>query len=314
MSKKILVIASGGDAPGMNACVEGIWAHAQRFGWEVFGGAGYGALIEKLWTPVTKGGISHLTGCIFGSSRSKAFQTQEGIALAVKNAKENFDAIVVLGGNGSLKGAWEKLQANGVNVIGIPATIDNDCFFTKNSLGFASAVEEGVRLVDNLNATMRTNQRDHIVQIMGWHCDELTRAIGEATFADVIDTNANRHTPQQIAQIFENNKTAGKNGSTVVMQERVEKGKERNFISEMHASVDAWNQLAAFAGDDFRGHILGHTMRGAPPNARDRWLGFHYGRVAVELISKNKFGLGIGLVGDAFGTMTLEQIKKLNFK
>ncbi|MCL2587185.1 MAG: 6-phosphofructokinase [Firmicutes bacterium] len=316
MSKKILVIASGGDAPGMNACVESIWTHAQKFGWQVFGGAGYTALIEGLWVPIDAAlasGISHMTACVVGSSRSKAFGTPEGIAAAVANAKASFDAIVVLGGNGSLKGAWEKLERNGVNVIGIPATIDNDVFFTKNSLGFSSAVEEGARLVDNLNGTMRANERDHVIQIMGWHCDELTKAIGEATFADIIDVNENRHSPQQIAQILERNRTAGKGSSTVLIQEKVDKSKDRNFIREMHEGVDFWNQIAAFAGDDIRGHILGHTLRGAAPSARDRWLGFHYGRVAVELIQVGKFGVGIGLVGDDFTTETLEEIKRRNF-
>jgi len=312
MSKKVLIVASGGDAPGMNACVESVWTHSRPMGWQVFVAAGFGGLIERLWNPVTSGGISHLTGCVYKSGRSKAFNTEEGIKLAVKNGKE-FDAVIVLGGNGSLKGAWEKLVGSGVNVLGIPATIDNDVYFTKNSLGFSSAVEEGVRLVDNLNATMRTNDRDHVIQIMGWHCDEITKTIGQASFADVIDINDNRHTPEQIAQIMHQNRTGGKESSTILIQERVEKGKERNFITEMHESVDAWNQLAAFAGDDFRGHILGHLIRGAKPSARDRWLGFHYGRVAVELISKSKFGVGIGLVGDDWVTMDLGEIKRRNF-
>lgn len=315
MSKKILVLASGGDAPGMNACVEGIWTHAQRFGWTIYGGAGFDALIHQTHRQLGRAdatNISHLTGSVFGSGRSKGFKTPEGIAAAVANAKQ-FDAIIVLGGNGSLKGSWEKLTKSGVKVIGIPATIDNDVYFTKNSLGFSSAAEEGTRLVDMLNGTMRTNSRDHIVQLMGWGCADLSNFIGQATFADLIDTADTPHTPAQMAQVFENNRTAGKNGSTIIMQERINKD-NRNFITEMHQSVDYWNQLAAFAGDDFRGHILGHLMRGAKPSARDRWLGFHYGRVAIELVHQNKFGVGIGLVGDNFTTMTLEQITKLNFK
>lgn len=296
----------------------------------MFGAAGYTALIEGLWVelvanscdsgsakgsaPVVASGISHLTGCVFGSRRSKEFGTKEGVEKALANISAHFDAVVVLGGNGSLKGAWEKLEKNGVPVIGIPATVDNDVFFTKNNLGFSSAAEEGVRLVDMLNGTMRTNERDHVVQIMGWNCVELSNFIGQATFADAIDTIEKRHKPHELAQVLEKNRTAGKTSNTVIFQEKVEKGVPRNIIAETRASIGLWEELCKYVGEDLRWNILGHAQRGAPPSARDRWLGFHYGKLAIELIQKGKFGLGIGLVGDEFTTLGLEEITRLNYK
>ncbi|MCL2570117.1 MAG: 6-phosphofructokinase [Firmicutes bacterium] len=305
---KICVLASGGDAPGMNACVESLFIHANARGWDVWGAThGYNGLVDDNVVKLGRDNatfISHVTGCFLKSGRSEAFGVQAGFNKAVSTVKKHgFNCVVVLGGNGSLRGAAD-LQKAGVNIIGVCATIDNDVKYTRESLGFSSAVEESVRLIDNLNGTMRTNDRDHVVQVMGWHCDELANMIGMASFADIIDKEGSRLTPQQIASIFENNRKQGKTSNLVIRQEK--RGKGIDVIGEAVESVNYLGELSqAVGGNRVRMMTLGHLQRGAVPSARDRWLGHNYGRLAVESIAGGKFGVVAILINGEFKIVAL---------
>ena len=310
---KLCVIASGGDAPGMNACVESIHRTATAAGIPAFfATAGYDGLVNNNVAPLTPDIALHIApaaGCVLKAGRSDAFRTPEGLEKAVRNIrKHKFTHIVILGGNGSFKGA-ARLAAAGVPVLCIPATIDNDVFFTKNSLGFSSACEKSTALVDGLKETMRTNDRDHIVQMMGWHCDQLTTTVGAATFAEILDTNANRHTPEQIAQIFAQNRRNGITSNMMLMQERLAPDRQTaDIVAEGTAKYDFLSEVMAATGDEgIRINVLGHLQRGARPSCRDRWLGAHYGRLAVELAATNQSNLAIALLGDEFRAVALEQ-------
>ncbi|MCL2755705.1 MAG: 6-phosphofructokinase [Firmicutes bacterium] len=301
MSKKICILASGGDAPGMNACVESVFRFASSRGWQVFGAVGgYDGLVnERIIALVRENatGVGQLTGCFLKAGRSEAFMTVAGQKKAKEVvAKFGFDVVIVLGGNGSFRGA-EKLVAQSVNVIGVPSTVDNDVYFTCDSLGFSSAVEESVRLVDMLNGTMQTNDRDHVVQMMGWYEKGLTQMVGEATFADIIDTKDNRHTPKQVIDIFSRNRVNGQLSNLMLMQEK-RKG-SIDAVAEAYEAVNYLQDLTRLSsGSSIRLNTLGHLQRGAPPSARDRWLGHHYGKKAVELIESGQFGVAVGLVRD----------------
>ena len=296
----------------MNACIEGIVTFAPQAipNIQIFGCiGGYDGLVNDNIAPLDRNNstqISHLSGCVLKCGRSEEFTTPAGVqkALATIN-RHKFDALVILGGNGSLSGAMKRLDANGVNIIGIPSTIDNDVFFTKNSLGFSSAFETSVAMVDNLNATMRTNNRDHVVQLMGRHHTDLAEYVGLATFADIIDTIDNRHTPKQIANIFNQNRQNGKTSNLMIMQEV----KSTDVISE---AVNTANYLSELVKHTDKSRVRmttpGHLQRGSPPSARDRWLAANYALKTIEQIKNNQFGVAIGLVGDYFIAVPLSKI------
>lgn len=305
--KKICILASGGDAPGMNACVESVFLSASRHGFETYGAiAGYHGLVKNeiiRLAPANATNISHLTGCVLKCGRSEEFTTPAGFDTALATIRgHGFVCVVVLGGNGSMRGA-QKLHASGIPVVFIPATIDNDVSFSKECLGFSSAAEESVRLVDNLNGTMQTNNRDHVVQVMGWDCPDLANFVGLATFADIVDTNAGRHSPNQVAEVFNNNRKNGKTSNLMIMQEK----RSTDIVAEAQDTVNYLGTLTRAVGiGRVRMTTLGHLQRGAVPSARDRWLGNLYGEKAASLIHGGKTGLCITLAGDKITTVNIK--------
>jgi len=295
--KRICVIASGGDAPGMNACLEAIYLHAGARGYETWVAfSGYDGLIYdniSYVTPEKVIGISGISGYVYKSARSPLFTTKQGFTAAISNIKKHgFEAVIVIGGNGSFIGAG-RLKKAGIPVIGVPATIDNDVFTTRHNLGFSSACETAVQMVDMLRATMETNQRDHVVLLMGRHCDDLARTVGQATFADIIDMEGNRHTPQMVANIFAAKRKAGKTSCMMIMQER----KGPSAIQEAIDAANYMQELCTVSGDSqIRMNTLGHLQRGAPPSCRDRFLAVAYGRGAVDSIVKKHFGVSLAMI------------------
>ncbi|MCL2846489.1 MAG: ATP-dependent 6-phosphofructokinase [Firmicutes bacterium] len=312
MSKKICILGSGGDAPGMNACVESVYREGKKRGWTVVGCmSGYDGLVLERFVQLNDAAVTNIgskTGCVLKAGRSEVFMTDEGLKRAIDNVKKHgFAAVIVLGGNGSLKGAWDRLHVNGVPVVGVPCTIDNDVFFTNNSLGFSSAAEESVRLVDNLNGTMMTNDRDHVVQLMGRNCEKLADLVGVATFADIIDVEHDRHTAVQVATIFDQNRKRGQTSNIMIMQEK----KSTDVITEAMDTVKFQAELSnALGSSRIRMTTLGHLQRGAAPSARDRWLGAMYGKKVVEQIEANQLGVAVGLVGEYFIAHPIEKVGK----
>ena len=311
--KRICVLASGGDAPGMNACVEGLYTYAKKRGIEVWAAiGGYDGIVSNnvkmLGDEVLD--ISSLTGCILKCGRSTHFMTDTGLKQAIGNIKSNkFDAIVILGGNGSLKGAWDRLHLNGVNVIGIPSTIDNDVNFTDHSLGFDSAVEYSTTLVDNLKGTMQTNNRHQIVEVMGRGSPAVAIKVGIATGADIIDTVHSRHTPQQIAELFTK---SAKPSLLVIMQEVKAPGNDPQAQSQ--GSSQFLQQVSTAMGtqhDRVRLTVLGHLQRGAKPSAHDRYLGFAYADYAINAIAHDNYNIAVGILKNT-NTIACVHIEQAN--
>jgi len=312
--KKICIVASGGDAPGMNACVKSVYVHAKKMGFQVWGAKnGYDGLIGKepvLLEDSMLHYVSGLSGCFLGCGRSAAFRTPEGTqAVADTLMRMGFSALVVLAGNGSTRGATRLWQTTGFPVIVIPATIDNDVPFSKHSLGFSSAIEECIRHIDNLKGTMHAKGRDHIVQLMGWGSTAIADTVGQAAFADIIDTVENRHTPEQIVAKFAELQSKGSRSNLMIMQERVDPNrKTADVINETIEAARFLQQIHKIAGcEDIRMTTLGHLQRGAPPSCRDRWLAFHYGKLAVDCVKKSKGGVAITLAGGKFRVVNLEE-------
>ena len=294
MQKKICVLASGGDCPGMNTVVEVINMIAIHNGIEVWGARnGFNGLLDgdvyKLGYKDTQN-ISHQSGCILGSNRTPRMTQGVGFRSVIENIKKHdFTAVIVLGGNGSLIGSG-RLKNAGVNVLYIPSTIDNDVPGYKNALGFSSACEESVRLIDNIKLTMMTSERDHIVQLMGRKCPELALKIGTATLADIIDMEGARVTPSQVAKVFIQNRKAGKKSNMLVMQERVDK----NAVCEFTENAKFLGDVSkACESDNTRMSVLGYLQRGAGVSCHDRFLAVQYGKAAVDAVMNNKFGVGV---------------------
>jgi len=305
--KKICVLASGGDAPGMNACMEAIFLRGSELGYDVWVAvSGYDGLVKgqvaKL-TPQNACGISNKSGCVFKCARSPLFMTRDGFNSAVTNIKKyGFEAVIVIGGNGSFCGAGS-LKVAGIPVIAIPATIDNDVFITKHNLGFSSACESAVQLIDALKTTMETNDRDHIVQLMGRHCIQLSYMVGMATFADIIDMEGQRNTPAEMAKLIASKRKSGKSSVYMLMQER----KGTDAVSEAVNSAQYLKDLWALSGNaNTRMNTLGHLQRGAPPSCRDRYLGVVYGQAALDCVVNKRFGVGLGLVNDQVSCIDID--------
>jgi len=295
-AKKICVLASGGDAPGMNACFEAIYRYGAENGVEMWAGInGYNGIINGVFTQMNMENatcISERSGCVFKCGRANNFLEHEGFKSAVTNCKkQKFDAIVILGGNGSTNGAG-RLKNAGLNVIVIPATIDNDVDFTNHSLGFESACESGTQTIDALRATMETSGRNFVVEIMGRHCNKLTQRIALATFPDIVDMEGQRHTTRQIAEIFARNRAAGKQSNFMVMQER----KGTDYIKQSQDTIKFIGDLINETGDaGIRLASVGYLQRGAVPTYFDRFLGGLYGRAAIDCVLAGKFGVGLSM-------------------
>jgi 6-phosphofructokinase 1 len=304
---KICIVVSGGDAPGMNACVEAIFNYAMHLGMQVHVAiAGYQGLVNNVIVEATRekcNNISHQAGCVYRCARCPEFKTAEGFNAAMNTIISHaFDALVVIGGNGTLMGL-EALKRAGINVIGIPATIDNDVFFTKNSLGFSSACEAIVQELDMVKATMGTHERNFLVTVMGRHCNELALKTGVASFANMIDIEERRHAPVEIAKLFVEQRAKGNMSCMTLLQEN------RPDAATLHGEVKALAQ-----DGNLREDVLGYFQRGAPPSCHDRFLGAHYGVIAVDHIKNRKFGVVIGQINDEFVSVNLETANRATHK
>lgn len=300
MVKKICMVASGGDAPGMNACMEAIFNYSLQQGYDVWVSImGYEGILNEKFVRATRdmcNGISHLAGCVYRCGRSSVFGTPSGTKKAVEVLKKyDFDALVVIGGDGSLRGA-ERLMQSGINVIGIPATVDNDCYFTNNALGFASAVEAIVQYVDRIKPTMQTNERSFMVQVMGKGCSDLALTSAVACFANFVDRSEKRYTAAQVSDLFTSQREKG-NTSCIGIVEENRKDLETFLEGIKIRSHD--NKVRLDQGY--------YYQRGAVPSFRDRLLAAHYGIKAVDLIKAGKFGVVIGMVFEEVITMPLPE-------
>lgn len=286
--ERLGIICSGGDSQGMNACVKTIVNICTTHGiLPIAIRRGYQGLIENdmmfLNNEMVQN-IDNLGGCIIKVSRSKEFMTQSGVKKAVNNLiKNQIDAVVVIGGEGSFKGA-ESLEKNGINVICVPATIDNDLFYTDMCLGFDTAVNNAVKAIDNIRQTMEANNRALVVETMGRECGAITLSTALATTAHSV---AMRETKTDLKDVVNDVKYAlsiGIESPLVIATENLK------FSLE-----DIANALEKNLKIECRTCKLGYIQRGGAPSVADRNLAIKYGITAVELALQNKFGVAIGV-------------------
>lgn len=289
MSKgnSIAVLTSGGDAPGMNAAVRAVVRTAIFKGMDVYGiQRGYNGLLNGEVVKMDLRSVSdiiHRGGTVLYTARSPKFRTQEGVNQAADYCRElGIKGVVVIGGDGSYRGARDLTHA-GIPCVGLPGTIDNDISSTDYTIGFDTAMNTAMHMVDNIRDTSQSHDRCSVVEVMGRNAGYLALHTGIACGATAILVPERPYNLERdvIAKITRTQQT-GKKNFIVVVAEGV--GGTENIA----------RQIQELTGIDTRATILGHVQRGGSPTVRDRVLATQLGYHAVELLEQ---GIGNRVVG-----------------
>lgn len=298
---RIGVLTSGGDAPGMNAAVRATVRTARYYGMEVYG-------IERGWDGLIKGNLTELEnrsvsdiiqrgGTFLKTARCPEFTTIEGQKKAAETLEAyGIDGLVVIGGDGSFRGAKDISDNFGVKCMGIPGTIDNDLAYTDYTLGFDTAVNTVLSAINNLRDTMQSHDRVSIVEVMGRHCGDIALYSGIAGGAEYILIPEKPYDLDAIAKSLVKSKLRGKTSNMLVLAEGAGDLDEIvNYLNE-HAHVDIK-----------RTH-LGHVQRGGSPTMADRILATRLAVKAVEALMDDKsVSSAIGIRGNQVVCVPFEE-------
>ena len=305
--KTIGILTSGGDAPGMNAAIRAVVRSAIYYGCKVYGiNRGYKGLIESDLVEMnlsSVGDIIHRGGTILKSSRCEEFKTEEGRQKAVKILKKhNIDCLVVIGGDGSFRGA-QKLSELGFPAIGIPGTIDNDLAYTDYTIGFYTALNTIVDAISKIRDTSSSHERVNIIEVMGRHCGDLALYSGLAGGAETIIVPEIDYKIDDICLRLETTKKRGKRHSIIMLAEGVGNAN------------DIGGKIIEKTGVDLRVTVLGHVQRGGSPTAFDRILASRMGVRAVELLLDGQSARVVGIKDDEIIDMDIHEAlsKKKDF-
>lgn len=299
--KKIGLVTSGGDAPGMNAAIRAVVRVAYSHGLEVLGfERGWEGLLTNTFrrlTPRNVGGILHLGGTILRTSRSPMFREREGVRKAAETlALNNVDGLVVIGGGGSLRGALELSEETDALIVGLPATIDNDMFGTDETIGFDSAVNTAITEIDKIRDTANSHDRVFIVEVMGRKRGFLALTIGLTAGAEIILVPEVEYSLDQIVRTLEKNGAKGKKSGIIVAAEGI--GDTRKLLNEIEEK----------AGVEVRLSVTGYAQRGGNPTARSRLLANLFGNKAVELLHNKQGNRMVALQEGKITSIDLEQV------
>lgn len=284
--KKIGILTSGGDAPGMNAAIRAAVRYGIALDMEVVGiERGYTGLLEGRFVPMGLRSVSDIIqrgGTILRTARCPEFKTPEGQEKGMKNLREaGIEGLIVIGGDGSFMGA-KVLSEKGFPTIGIPGTIDNDLAYTDYTLGFDTAANTILDAINKIRDTMSSHERISIIEVMGRHCGDLALYAGIGGGAEVIIVPEVKLTNEDIVNKLLEFRASGKRSGIVVLAE-----------GAGHAD-ELTKMLAEKTNLEIRSSVLGHIQRGGSPSNQDRYLGTSFGAHAVQLLKK---GIGNRIVG-----------------
>jgi len=295
----LAVLTSGGDASGMNAAIRAVVRSAIYSGMEVYGvHQGFEGLINGELEQMSAGSVAdiiHRGGTILQTSRSENFRTEDGREQAACLLKEwDIGHLVVIGGNGSLRGGYE-ISKLGINVIGIPATIDNDVPYTA-SIGFDTAVNTVLEAINRLRDTASSHGRIFVIEVMGRDCGEIALAAGvaggaESVLIPEIETD--------LGQVLEK------------IKQGIERGKAHSIIivaEGVYPAMELRDKIQEETGHETRVSILGHTQRGGTPTAVDRILASCMGKHAIDLIAEGQRNVMVAGEGNRIFTIPLEEV------
>ncbi len=302
--KKIAVLTSGGDAPGMNAAVRAITRGALAKGWSVMGVTnGYAGLLAGDLRPLAArdvGGIIQSGGTVLGSARCPEFAEPAGRKKALQNlAAHDIDALVVIGGNGSQSGS-ASLAREGFPVVGVPSTIDNDLYGNDVSIGCDTAINVTLEAIDRLRTTASSHRRAFAVETMGRNCGYIALMSGIAGGAEVIALPEQELSPADVAERLRAAYQRGKTHALAVIAEGAKCG--------VHELMEYYGAHRKSIGFDLRVTRLGHVVRGGIPSAADRVLATRLGAAAVDTLAAGKRGVLAGIIKGDVVVTPLEEI------
>lgn len=297
--EKIGVVTAGGDAPGMNAAIRSV-VRTAIFNWLKVVGItrGYAGLIKGKIRPLdarSVSGIINHGGTILKTARCEKIKTEEGIRKAAETLKANkIDGLIVIGGDGSFRGASEIYKISGIPVIGIPATIDNDVAGTDTTIGFDTAVNTALFTIDRIRDTATSHERVFVVEVMGRKRGFLALAVGFAEGAEFILIPEIKFDIETICKKLKQGRKKGKTSEIIVMAEGA--GDSSQMVREIKERT----------GYDVRLTILGHALRGGSPTAQSRILANQFGAHAVELLLKGAKKRMVGVKGEKIVSVDLD--------
>ncbi|MGQ9477056.1 MAG: 6-phosphofructokinase [Candidatus Bipolaricaulia bacterium] len=302
--KRIGVLTSGGDAPGMNAAIRAVVRVGSAKGFEVFGvRRGYAGLIAGEFLPLgvrDVSGIIHRGGTILGSARCLEFETEAGRRTALERLRrQGIEGLIIIGGSGSQTGAYA-LAEMGFPVVGVASTIDNDLYGSEPSIGVDTALNIALEAIDRLKVTASSHQRAFLVEVMGRQCGYLALAAGLTGGAEAIVIPELEADPEALA---------------AELHAAYERGKPHAIVVVAEGAYYNATRLAAYfqehqkrLGFELRVTILGHVQRGGAPGAFDRLLATRLGAAAVEHLSRGEHGVLVGWLGGEVAPTPLSEV------
>lgn len=303
MAKTIGIVTSGGDAPGMNAAIRAVTrvAHAKCF--QVIGfERGWDGLLNNNFrhmTPRSVGGIIQLGGTILHTLRCPGFEEEGGVEKGAETLSiNNVDGLVVIGGDGSFRGALDLSRQSDTLMVGIPATIDNDVYGTDETIGFDTAVNTAVGAIDKIRDTAISHERIFIVEVMGRRRGFLALQVGICVGAEVILIPERPMEIGSIVKLMEESAKKGKRAGIIVAAEGC--GNTNRLAVEMQQQTESEVRLS----------ILGYAQRGGSPTARSRLLASLFAEKAVDLICQGKGNMAVGLQNGQIVEHDLEKAAK----
>jgi 6-phosphofructokinase 1 len=310
---KIGILSSGGDCPGINATIRGVGKAALTYGIEVvgildgFAGLMYNEHIELNERSLS--GILTLGGTILGTSREKPFKKKEGDVIADKPQlikqnciKMGIDCLVCIGGNGTQKTA-SQLSEIGINVVGIPKTIDNDVWGTDVTFGFDTAVNIATEAIDRLHSTANSHKRVMVIELMGHNAGWITLYAGIAGGGDVILIPELEYDIDSVNEVLLNRAHKGKPYSIVVVAEGIK-------VKREGATAGAYiaEQIEKGTKIETRVTVTGYTLRGGSPSPLDRIIATRMGTYAASLIHKQNFGTMVAIHNNEMKSVPLKEV------
>jgi len=298
--KKLGIVTSGGDAPGMNAAVRALVRLSVWNNLEVIGFLrGWEGIIKNNFITLDAravSGILHLGGTILKTSRCLEFKTREGLEKAAKNIEEDgLDGLIVIGGEGSVRGAYELSKLTDVKIAVLPASIDNDVYGTDETIGFDTAVNTALTEINKIRDTAISHERTFIVEVMGRKRGFLAVEVGLTAGAEVILVPEVEYSEKAVLETIRRNASIGKSSSIIVIAEGA--GKTTSLAEAIEKNV----------GVEVRVSVLGYVQRGGSPTARSRYLASIFAAKAIELLLDGKSGIVVEVQKGEVTSISLEE-------
>ncbi|MBI5746116.1 MAG: 6-phosphofructokinase [Nitrospirae bacterium] len=291
--KTIAVLTSGGDAPGMNACIRSVVRSGAAHGLQVIGfRRGFTGLMAGDYIPLGPRAVANIIqrgGTFLGTSRSPEFKGTEGRRKAIDVLeKAGVEGLIVIGGDGSFRGIYDLIRECDIRAVGIPGTIDNDIYGTDVSIGFDTAVNTVLEAIDRIRDTAASHERLFFVEVMGRQSGFIALEVGLAGGAEAVVVPEAPTDIKQLSKVLIDSQHRGKSSSIVIVTEGDEPGVAFTLAEQVKACV----------GMESRVVVLGHIQRGGSPTAKDRVLATLLGAAAVTALVEGKTGVMVGEINN----------------